>query len=164
MFCHNVAIISFRYVIKSGDIHSLTIKKVGLADDKAVVKVTFGEASSKAELRVVGKNCVIKFSKWGSNISSLGCARLDLFWLRPWIRGVARGSRGQLPLKDFTLPLEQFQLNVIFTKLHATYACSVRNYVTLPPKIYFTPQMMSLERHFDATNILSLPIACEISF
>ena len=45
----------FRYTIKSGDVHSLTIKKVSLADDKAKVKVVFGEASSDAELRVVGK-------------------------------------------------------------------------------------------------------------
>nr|CAB3255636.1 immunoglobulin superfamily member 22-like [Phallusia mammillata] len=44
-----------RYTIKSGDIHSLSFKKVSLSDHKAVVKVSFGEATSTAELQVNAK-------------------------------------------------------------------------------------------------------------
>ncbi|XP_078483134.1 twitchin-like [Ciona intestinalis] len=41
-----------KYTIKSGDVHSLTFKRVTLADHKAEVKVSFGDVSSAAELQV----------------------------------------------------------------------------------------------------------------
>ncbi|XP_076817561.1 myosin-binding protein C, slow-type-like [Clavelina lepadiformis] len=44
-----------RYLIKSGDIHSLTIKRVALTDHNAEITVKFGETQSSAKLQVNAK-------------------------------------------------------------------------------------------------------------